>query len=137
MLDYIALELCCLWRWCCFMASLSFTTSPMILRNIATIPTGCDPCGRWVSLFTLHVLWPFLWIWATLYRPERGWGFQQMQEQQKSDEALLLAMQEKLDARRSALMPGAQAEGQCLMETLILLTYAAICVFIFKVFEFR
>ena len=28
----------------------------------------------WVSLFTLHVLWPFLWIWATLYRPDRGWG---------------------------------------------------------------
>jgi Protein of unknown function (DUF3302) len=31
----------------------------------------------WVSLFTLHVLWPFLWIWAMLYRPDRGWGFQQ------------------------------------------------------------
>lgn len=30
----------------------------------------------WVSLFTLHVIWPFLWIWATLYRPERGWGMQ-------------------------------------------------------------
>lgn len=29
----------------------------------------------WVSLFTLHALWPFLWIWAMLYRPERGWGF--------------------------------------------------------------
>jgi len=28
----------------------------------------------WVSLFTLHALWPFLWIWAMLYRPERGWG---------------------------------------------------------------
>lgn len=28
----------------------------------------------WVSLFTLHVLWPFLWIWATLYKPESGWG---------------------------------------------------------------
>ena len=28
----------------------------------------------WVSLFTLHVIWPFLWIWATLYQPERGWG---------------------------------------------------------------
>ncbi|MBD8144756.1 DUF3302 domain-containing protein [Pantoea agglomerans] len=24
----------------------------------------------WVSLFTLHVIWPFLWIWATL------WGMQ-------------------------------------------------------------
>ncbi len=30
----------------------------------------------WVSLFTLHALWPFLWIWAMLFRPERGWGFQ-------------------------------------------------------------
>jgi hypothetical protein len=30
----------------------------------------------WVSLFTLHVLWPFLWIWAMAYRHERGWGFQ-------------------------------------------------------------
>ena len=29
----------------------------------------------WVSLFTLHVLWPLLWIWAMAYRPERGWGF--------------------------------------------------------------
>lgn len=29
----------------------------------------------WVSLFTLHVIWPFLWIWATTYRPERGYGF--------------------------------------------------------------
>ena len=27
----------------------------------------------WISLFTLHVLWPFLWIWATLYREDRGW----------------------------------------------------------------
>jgi hypothetical protein len=26
-------------------------------------------------LFTLHALWPFLWIWAMAYRPERGWGF--------------------------------------------------------------
>ncbi len=39
----------------------------------------------WVSLFTLHVLWPFLWIWATLYRPERGWGFQQVQAQLRTD----------------------------------------------------
>ena len=28
----------------------------------------------WVSLFTLHVLWPLLWIWAALYRADRGWG---------------------------------------------------------------
>jgi hypothetical protein len=28
----------------------------------------------WVSLFTLHVIWPFLWIWSMLYKPEQGWG---------------------------------------------------------------
>ena len=29
----------------------------------------------WISLFMLHLLWPFLWIWAMMYRPGRGWGF--------------------------------------------------------------
>ena len=29
----------------------------------------------WISLFTLHAIWPLLWIWATLYREDRGWGF--------------------------------------------------------------
>jgi len=28
----------------------------------------------WVSLFTLHVIWPFLWIWATVYHPKHGYG---------------------------------------------------------------
>jgi Protein of unknown function (DUF3302) len=31
----------------------------------------------WISLFMLHLLWPFLWIWAMMYRPDRGWGFGQ------------------------------------------------------------
>src|SRR5262249_21094301 len=47
----------------------------------------------WVSLFTLHALWPFLWIWAMLYRPDRGWGFkhgsgEESLEQSKIDELL-------------------------------------------------
>jgi hypothetical protein len=28
----------------------------------------------WVSLLTLHVIWPFLWIWSMLYKQEQGWG---------------------------------------------------------------
>ncbi|MDN3612093.1 DUF3302 domain-containing protein [Vibrio ostreicida] len=36
----------------------------------------------WVSLFTLHAIWPFLWIWATLWRQERGWGFQKIEQEQ-------------------------------------------------------
>jgi hypothetical protein len=39
----------------------------------------------WVSLFTLHVLWPFLWIWAMAYQPERGWGFSEKPGEAPSD----------------------------------------------------
>lgn len=28
----------------------------------------------WVSLFLMHAIWPFLWIWAMLYRPGVGFG---------------------------------------------------------------
>ena len=31
----------------------------------------------WISLFTLGAIWPFLWIWATLYKPGVGWGMAQ------------------------------------------------------------
>jgi len=40
----------------------------------------------WVSLFTLHVIWPFLWIWAMLYKPERGWGFDQVKIDERISE---------------------------------------------------
>ncbi|ALR78057.1 DUF3302 domain-containing protein [[Enterobacter] lignolyticus] len=48
----------------------------------------------WVSLFTLHVLWPFLWIWATLYRPDRGWGMQSNPQPQLQYENLQLRIAE-------------------------------------------
>lgn len=31
--------------------------------------------GGWLSLLTLHAIWPFLWIWATLYKPGTGYAF--------------------------------------------------------------
>ena len=46
----------------------------------------------WVSLFLLHTIWPFLWIWATLYRPDRGWGISNNVKQENSNE--LIAMYE-------------------------------------------
>src|SRR6187455_2790182 len=51
----------------------------------------------WVSLFTLHALWPFLWIWAMAYRPERGWGFHAHGEAATSDDV------EEMRARIEAL----------------------------------
>ena len=43
----------------------------------------------WISLFTLGVIWPFLWIWATLYREDCGWGFKQDQAGSSSEVELL------------------------------------------------
>ncbi|WP_421999237.1 DUF3302 domain-containing protein [Reyranella sp.] len=58
--------------------------------------------ATWVSLFTLGVLWPFLWIWAMAYRPDRGWGF--AGEEGGED----LSALEALDRRVAALEQGAR-----------------------------
>jgi len=64
----------------------------------------------WVSLLTLHVLWPFLWIWSTLYREDRGWGF----SNEKTEENPLSSLENhlaKLTVRLDALEhPVAEAE---------------------------
>ncbi|WP_421260501.1 DUF3302 domain-containing protein [Aeromonas sp. 600774] len=63
----------------------------------------------WVSLFTLHVLWPFLWIWATLYRPDRGWGFSQRLQK---DEEELAALKQELADLKSRISTIEQSEQQ-------------------------
>jgi hypothetical protein len=56
----------------------------------------------WISLFTLHALWPFLWIWAMSYRPERGWGFSDQQQSAALD-AKLAALHDRLGRLESSL----------------------------------
>gem|GEM_PF-212483 len=34
----------------------------------------------WVSLFTLHAIWPLLWIWSAVYREDPGQRFAQINE---------------------------------------------------------
>ena len=58
------------------MASSRSTISPIKIAESRDHPhEDAIHAAGWVSLFTLHALWPFLWIWAMAYRPERGWGF--------------------------------------------------------------
>ncbi|WP_370977793.1 DUF3302 domain-containing protein [Agaribacterium sp. ZY112] len=69
----------------------------------------------WVSLFTLHVLWPFLWIWATLYREDRGWGFTDGAQGGSGIEAQLKQAQEQissLNERLQDIEQQAQQGGQ-------------------------
>ncbi|WP_148863562.1 DUF3302 domain-containing protein [Marinobacter fonticola] len=67
----------------------------------------------WISLLTLHILWPFLWIWATLYRPDRGWGFKDGRSDHEHLASLetqvseLKARLDRYEANRSASEPEA------------------------------
>ena len=62
----------------------------------------------WVSLFTLHAIWPFLWIWAMMYREDRGWGIETSGSTVGPDNALL----EKIDALESRLAELESAKGE-------------------------
>jgi hypothetical protein len=62
----------------------------------------------WVSLFTLHVLWPFLWIWAMMYREDRGWGIETSGNTDGSNDALI----QKIDALESRLADLESAKGE-------------------------
>ncbi len=70
----------------------------------------------WVSLFTLHVLWPFLWIWATLWREDRGWGFDKIQQEQQSlhHETVLLAQQLELLSEKVAALEAQKHAAEAL-----------------------
>ena len=39
----------------------------------------------WISLFTLHAIWPFLWIWATAYHPEHGYAGRPRKKNDQAD----------------------------------------------------
>lgn len=70
----------------------------------------------WISLFTLHAIWPFLWIWATLYREDRGWGFATPAPDSGADARLdrlteqLAELQARLDALQAVPSPAPSPE---------------------------
>ena len=66
----------------------------------------------WVSLFTLHALWPFLWIWAMAYRPERGWGFPAQSRKGGAEPPANASELEELRRRIAALESSIKAGGQ-------------------------
>lgn len=59
----------------------------------------------WVSLFTLHVLWPFLWIWATLWREDQGWGFVKLEDEQKDIQHRLQVLSDRIDKLEQEQQP--------------------------------
>ncbi|MGN7740831.1 DUF3302 domain-containing protein [Pseudomonas sp. 22526] len=67
----------------------------------------------WVSLFTLHALWPFLWIWAMLYREDRGWGFATGKPQPHGEQSLaqeLAELRQRVERLEGQSQAGAHPE---------------------------
>ncbi|MBB1312119.1 MULTISPECIES: DUF3302 domain-containing protein [Aliivibrio] len=51
----------------------------------------------WVSLFFLHVLWPFLWIWATMYNGEKKEWLGERKSVSSEDYSSLVARLDELE----------------------------------------
>ena len=80
-LDYVALAILIAVALILFYGVIVIHDIPYLIAKKRNHPhSDAIHVAGWVSLFTLHVIWPFLWIWATLYRPERGWGMQGQQD---------------------------------------------------------
>ena len=76
MLDYIALGILVFVGITLFYGVIAIHDIPYEIAKHRNHPQqDAIHVAGWISLFTLHVLWPLLWIWATLYREDRGWGF--------------------------------------------------------------
>ncbi|PDT00717.1 hypothetical protein CO666_29380 [Rhizobium chutanense] len=74
-LDYFALGVLLFTVITLFYAVIAIHDIPHIIAKKRNHPhQDAIHVAGWVSLFTLHAIWPFLFIWATLYREDRGWG---------------------------------------------------------------
>ncbi|MDG1582208.1 DUF3302 domain-containing protein [Pseudomonas sp. GOM6] len=111
MLDYVALAILVIVVLVLFYGIIAIHDIPYEIAKHRNHPQqDAIHVAGWVSLFTLHVLWPFLWIWATLYREDRGWGFS---TPLKADEQRLAALEQQVAELKAALAqvtPGKPAE---------------------------
>ncbi len=55
----------------------------------------------WISMFTLHSIWPFLWIWATIYHADRGYGFSEPSGQMEKLAEKIEIMNQRMEALES------------------------------------
>lgn len=94
MLDYFALGLLIFVALVLFYGIIAIHDIPYEIAKARQHPQqDAIHVAGWISLFTLHTIWPFLWIWATLFRPDRGWGFINDSE----EKAALSRLQNQLD----------------------------------------
>jgi len=105
MLDYVALFLLIFVAVTVFYGIIAIHDIPYEIAKQRNHPQqDAIHVAGWISLFTLHVLWPFLWIWATLYREDRGWGFVGDRKESVSNETEELRTELKAMSKRLAAL---------------------------------
>jgi hypothetical protein len=97
-LDYVALGIMIFAALVCFYLIIAIHDIPYEIAKHRNHPhQDAIHVAGWVSLLTLHVIWPFLWIWATIYRPDRGYGFSSGNDKWQTElTARLAAMEARL-----------------------------------------
>ena len=58
----------------------------------------------WISMFTLHSIWPFLWICATIYHADRGYGFSEPSGQIQKILEKLDIVEQRMEALENSVM---------------------------------
>lgn len=73
-LDYLSLVILLVGLTVTFYAFIFVHDIPYKVAKARQHPyTEAIHVAGWLSLFTLHAIWPFVWIWAASYRkPEEG-----------------------------------------------------------------
>lgn len=103
-LNYVALGLMIFGALVCFYLIIAIHDIPYEIAKKRNHPhQDAIHVAGWVSLLTLHVIWPFLWIWATLYRPDRGYGFSSNDNKRQTELTTRLAT---METRLAALEGG-------------------------------
>ena len=106
-LNYFALGLLCFVVVVIFYGIIAIHDIPYLIAKSRDHPhEDAIHAAGWVSLFTLHAIWPFLWIWAMTYRPERGWGFTTGDQQAADGESELADLRRRVADLEAKLVGG-------------------------------
>jgi hypothetical protein len=81
MLDYIALGMLIFTAISLLFGAIAILDLPYKIARDRNHPhQDAIYFAGWVSLFTLHAIWPLLWIWSAAYREQPGPRFIQINE---------------------------------------------------------
>jgi hypothetical protein len=72
-LDYLSLAILLMGLTVTFYVFIFIHDIPYKIAKARKHPyTEAIHVAGWLSLFTLHAIWPFVWIWAVSYKPEES-----------------------------------------------------------------